>query len=206
MKDVLLVVDVFSGFDHPDGDTLLASFREHVPAMVEAIATAREAGIPVVYVNDQRGHWEADAPGLVRAALADRRSGELIAPLAPKQGDRFLLKPRYSAFDHTPLVLLLRELEIERLLLIGAATEGCIVQTGIDARELDFKVTILAEACATNDPALADVALRYAERVAGIRIEDAQATSSGPRGAEDSRGGGRSNDRRRSMTSRESSP
>jgi nicotinamidase-related amidase len=178
VKDALLVVDVFSGFDHADGDALLSSFREHVSAMVDAIATAREAGTPVVYVNDQHGRWDGDAPRLVRAALAERRSGEVVAPLAPKLGDRFLLKPRYSAFDHTPLVLLLRELEIERILLIGAATEGCIVQTGIDARERDFKVTILAEACATNDPALADVALRYAERVGGIHIEGAEARTS----------------------------
>ena len=85
-------------------------------------------------------------------------------------GDRFLLKARYSAFDHTPLVLLLRELEVERILLIGAATEGCIVQSGLDARELDLKVTILADACATNDPELADISLRYAESVGGMRI------------------------------------
>ena len=59
---------------------------------------------------------------------------KVIAPLAPEPGDRFVLKPRYSAFDHTALALLLQELEIERMLLIGSATEGCVVQTGIDAR------------------------------------------------------------------------
>lgn len=68
-----------------------------------------------------------------------------LAPLAPEPGDRFLLKPRYSAFDHTPLALLLRELETERVVLVGATTEGCAVQSGLDARELGFKVTILAE-------------------------------------------------------------
>ena len=173
VRDVLLVVDVFSDFDHEDGDALLASFRERATAMVEAIAAARQAGTPVVYVNDQHGRWDGDAPGLVRAALSENQSGEVIAPLAPKPGDPFLLKARYSAFDHTPLVLSLRQLEIDRILLVGAATEGCIVQTGIDARELDFKVTIFADACATNDAALADVALGYAERVGGIRIDRA---------------------------------
>jgi nicotinamidase-related amidase len=172
MKDALLVVDIFSEFDHDDGEALLASFRERVPRMVEAVALARGAGIPVVYVNDQLDRWDADAPGLVRSALAQTRSGGVIAPLAPLPGDRFVLKPRYSAFDHTPLLLLLRELEIERIVLTGAATEGCVVQSAIDARELGFKVTILADACATNDPALAELALRYAERVGGARIDD----------------------------------
>jgi nicotinamidase-related amidase len=173
MKDLLLIVDVFNDFDHEDGDHLLASFRERVPAMVEAIAAARVAVIPIVYVNDQLEHWDADAPGLVRSALAARPGGEVIAPLAPEPGDRFVLKPRYSAFDHTALALLLQELEIERILLIGSATEGCIVQTGIDAREAGFKVTIVADACATSDPGLAEIALRYAEEVGGMRISDA---------------------------------
>jgi nicotinamidase-related amidase len=173
VKDGLLIVDVFNDFDHEDGAELLASFHERVPAMVDAIAAARVAEIPVVYVNDQLERWDGDAPGLVRFALARRPGGEVIAPLAPEPGDRFLLKPRYSAFDHTALELLLRELEIERVLLIGSATEGCVVQTGIDAREAGFKVTIVADACATNDSGLAEIALRYAEEVGGMRISDA---------------------------------
>jgi nicotinamidase-related amidase len=173
MRDGLFVVDVFNDFDHEDGDVLLASFQERVSAMVGAIAAARVAEIPVVYLNDQLERWDADAPGLVRSALSVRPSGEVIAPLAPKPGDRFVLKPRYSGFDHTALALLLQELRIERILLIGSATEGCIVQTGLDAREAGFKVTIVADACATNDSELAEVALRYAEGVGGMCISDA---------------------------------
>jgi nicotinamidase-related amidase len=191
MKDGLLIVDVFNDFDHEDADHLLASFEERVPAMVKAIAAARVAEIPVVYVNDQLERWDADAPGLVRSTLAMRPSGEVIAPLAPEPGDRFVLKPRYSAFDHTALPLLLEELQIERILLIGSATEGCVVQTGIDAREAGFKVTIVADACATNDSALAEIALRYAEEVGGMRISHASSLASEILCVEDRRGGGR---------------
>ena len=45
------------------------------------------------------------------------------------------------------------------MLLAGAATEMCIVQTAIDAREIGLKVTILASACATVDPDDEDVGL-----------------------------------------------
>ena len=175
MKDALIVVDVFNDFRHEDGQALLQSFRERVGAMQDAIESARRRRIPVIYVNDQHGRWEGDAPGLVRSAVGEPRSGDVIAPLAPGPGDSFVLKPRYSAFDHTALVLLLRELEVERILLVGAATEGCIVQSGIDARELGFKVTIIGEACATTDPALEDLALRYARDVGGIFLGDSSA-------------------------------
>jgi nicotinamidase-related amidase len=81
------------------------------------------------------------------------------------------VKPRYSAFDHTPLELVLRELEIERVLLAGAATEMCVIQTAIDAREEGFKVTILAEACATTDERMETLALEYAEQIVGAFVE-----------------------------------
>jgi nicotinamidase-related amidase len=170
VKDALLVVDVFNDFEHEDGDALLASFRKRLPGMRTAIASARMAGIPVVYVNDHGGRWDGDAPAIVSAAQRMPHGGDLAARLAPDPGDPFILKPRYSAFDHTPLELLLRELGVERLLIAGAATEGCVVQTGIDARELGLKVTILADACATNDPELEELSLRYAEQVGGMQV------------------------------------
>jgi nicotinamidase/pyrazinamidase len=106
----------------------------------------------------------------VRRAIDEGLGGELVADVTPQEEDRFLVKPRYSAFDHTPLDIILRELEIERILLAGAATEGCVVQTAIDAREKGFKVTVLTDACATNDPRLERIALEYLEEVVGARL------------------------------------
>ena len=48
------------------------------------------------------------------------------------------------------------------------------MQTAIDARERDLKTTIIADACATTDPELESVALRYAEQVVGARIAHVQ--------------------------------
>jgi nicotinamidase-related amidase len=170
MKDALLVVDVIQDFEHEDGDALLESFRARHPALVQALAHARASGIPVVYANDSRGVWDGDAGRLVRQAIAGR-GGELVKAVAPKEGDRFVVKPRYSAFDHTPLDLILRELEIERILLAGAATEMCVVQTAIDAKEEGLKVSILADACATTDERMERLAFEYAEKIVGAVVE-----------------------------------
>jgi nicotinamidase-related amidase len=168
--DALLVVDVINDFTHEDGQRLLESFRERLPAMTTAIAAARAAGVPVVYVNDDHGRWDSDAPGLVRSVTHSGRADEVVRELAPEPGTYFLLKHRYSAFDHTALDLLLEQLDVERLVLVGAATEGCVVQTAIDAREQGLKATILADACATTDAELEEVALHYAERVVGAYV------------------------------------
>jgi nicotinamidase-related amidase len=170
MRDALLLVDLIQQFRHDEGERLLQSFRERLPAMQAAIANARSSGMPVLYVNDSAGRWDSDAPALVRSAVEERGGGDVVALVAPQNGDRFVLKARYSGFDHTPLAILLAELEVERLLLVGAATEGCVVQTAIDARELGFKVTIIADACATNDEHLERIALHYAEQVGGVHV------------------------------------
>jgi nicotinamidase-related amidase len=168
--DVLLVVDVLNDFSHDDAEALLASFRSRGAAMARAIALAREAGIPVIYVNDDRDHWDSDAPALAREA-ANGPGGEVIRELLPRQGDHVLLKHRYSAFDHTALELLLEAKSAERVLILGAATEGCVVQTALDAREHGLKATIVADACATTDEELESTALRYAEDVGGIFVQ-----------------------------------
>jgi len=168
--DAVLVVDVFNDFDHEDGRELLASFRERVGQMRRTIDLAREAAVDLVYVNDEGDRWESDAPALIRHAVR-RAGGEPAKLLAPEAGEPFLLKHRYSAFDHTALEILLEARQVNRVVLVGAATEGCIVQTAIDARELGLRASIVADACATTDPELEETALRYAERVGGVHLE-----------------------------------
>jgi nicotinamidase-related amidase len=168
VRDALVLIDAIQSFEHQDGQALLASFRARLPGMRRVLAQARAQGTPVIYVNDRGQRWDSDAPKLLRTAIQQSPGGDLIAQIAPVEGDSFILKQRYSGFDHTPLALLLQELGTERLLLAGAATEGCVIQTGIDARELGYKVTIVPEACATNDEQLEQLALAYAQQVAGI--------------------------------------
>jgi nicotinamidase-related amidase len=172
VNDALLLVDLLNDFEHEDGERLLASFRERQEEMVRALGRARAAELPVVYANDNYGVWDGDRGRLVRQAL-DGRGRDLVEPLVPGEDDRFVVKPRYSAFDKTPLELILRELEIERLLLAGASTEGCVAQTAIDGRELGFKVSVLADACATVDERVEQVALDYLESVVSVRVERA---------------------------------
>jgi nicotinamidase-related amidase len=170
VRDALLLVDVINPFDHEDGERLLASFRARHERLVRALDRARADGLPIVYANDNVGVWDGDAPGLVRRALAGA-GGALVQAIAPREGDLFVIKPRYSAFDHTPLELLLRELEIERILLVGTATEMCVAQTAIAARERGFKVSVLVDACATVDERMEAISLDYLENVVGARLE-----------------------------------
>jgi nicotinamidase-related amidase len=166
----LVLVDVLADFGHADGGALFATFQEAVGTLEAAIASARVAGIPVVYANDDFGTWSGDRARILAESRQRCPEPALIDAVAPEPEDAFLCKPRYSAFDHTPLDLLLREREVLRLLLAGTATEMCVAQTAIDGRELGYQITVLADACATVDAGNAELALHYLERVVGARI------------------------------------
>src|SRR5215204_1648536 len=152
MRDVLVVVDVINTFAHDDGGALLGSFRSRLGGIESALTDSRASATPVVFVNDGLGRWDGDAPGFVRWAMETGHGPDVVSKLAPAAQESFLFKARYSAFDHTALDLLLAELECERILLCGAATEG-----------------------ATTDEELERVALAYAEQVGGIRVARARA-------------------------------
>lgn len=179
MRDALLLVDLVTDFRHDDGEQLLRSYARRHAGMVEALRRAR-GRIPVVYVNDDPGEWQGDAPALVRRAVAHGLGGELVAAVAPLPGDAFLFKGRYSAFDLTPLDLVLRARQVERLLLAGAASEMCVAQTAIAARELGYKVTVLADACATVDERMERLTLEYLVEVAGVRLGEVAELLPGP--------------------------
>jgi nicotinamidase/pyrazinamidase len=74
------------------------------------------------------------------------------------------------AFDATPLTLILRELNVERILLAGTATEMCVLQTAIDGLRHGFEVTVAAGACATVDPEQERIALSYLAKVLGVEV------------------------------------
>ena len=177
MRDVLLVVDVLDDFRHEDGERLLASFRDRVGAMGAVLGAMRASGVPIVYANDHRGSWDGDRARLVADAVEHGLGGEVVAAVAPAPDDRLIVKPRYSAFDLTPLELILAELDAERVVLIGATTEMCVAQTAIDARERGFKATVVVDACACIDGGLEQTALEYLERVAGVRLAQSTAFS-----------------------------
>jgi nicotinamidase-related amidase len=168
--DALVLVDVLANFGHEDGDAMFAAFRDAHAGIEEAVASARATGIPVVYANDDFGTWSGDRGRVLEEARRRCPEPALIDAIAPEPDDAFLCKPRYSAFDHTPLDLFLRERKVRRLLLAGTATEMCVAQTAIDGRELGYQITVLPDACAAVDAGNAEIALRYLAHVVRARI------------------------------------
>ena len=70
--------------------------------------------------------------------------------VTPQEGDYVVLKPRFSAFFHTELDLILRRLGVRTLYLTGTTTPNCIRTTCYDGLSLDYNVGILTDCCSSN--------------------------------------------------------
>jgi nicotinamidase-related amidase len=170
VTEALLLVDVLKDFEHEDGDALLESYRRRHAALVSLLEAARGQGIAVVYANDGAGRWDGNTEGLIRAAMEKGKAGDLVARVAPRDGEPILLKDAYSAFEGTDLAERLRGLGVERVAVAGAATEMCVFQTAMDAQQAGLEVVVRGDASATVDLRNEGVALEYLERVAGLEV------------------------------------
>jgi nicotinamidase-related amidase len=127
----------------------------------EAVAAARAAGIPVIYVvvGFRPGYPEASPRNRTFAAIrgsgrltADDEGAQIHPQVAPSPGDVIVTKRRVSAFAGSDLDVVLRSLGVDSLVLTGIATSGVVLSTLRQAADLDFGLTVLADACLDADP------------------------------------------------------
>jgi nicotinamidase-related amidase len=165
----LLLIDVLTTFQFPDGEAVLQGALAMRDALVKLKARTRKVRIPALYVNDNFGDWRSEKEVLMGRCL-EGRGREFIQPLMPDSEDYFVLKPLHSAFYMTPLEVLLRHLQVDRLILTGLTSNSCITATAHDANMRGFDIYIPPDcSCARNANEHAQ-ALAQLEAMAGANL------------------------------------
>ncbi|HEX3286699.1 MAG TPA: isochorismatase family cysteine hydrolase [Mycobacterium sp.] len=160
----VLVIDMLNSYQHEDAEKLAPSVADIVDPLSGLISVARKRDdVDLIYVNDNYGDFTADQETLVRQALDGERP-DLVRPILPGEGVRFLQKVRHSAFYATALAYLLRQLETKQVILTGQVTEQCILYTALDAHLRHFQVIVPPDAVAHIEADLGKAALRMMER------------------------------------------
>jgi ureidoacrylate peracid hydrolase len=167
----VLVIDMHNGFCHPEGSLPGAGFG--LPDMDNVIAAnaamldaARSAGVPVVYTRHVYRPGLLDAPDPLRAMfppgveplIRGSWDADIVAELAPAEGDAVIDKNRFDAFLYTELDTVLRALGTRRLLVSGVVTSVCVESTVRSAQQRDYRVTVAAD-CTSAQPEFHQAAL-----------------------------------------------
>jgi nicotinamidase-related amidase len=163
----LLLIDVINDLEFEGGEDLL----KHALPMARRLAAlkrrAREAKVPVIYVNDNFGRWQSDFKKLLEHCLAEGVCGRPVAELLKpdEEVDYFVLKPKHSGFFSTTLDTLLDYLQVKTLVITGLTADICVLFTASDAYMRDFNLFIPADCVASIDPDENEHALAHMRRV-----------------------------------------
>lgn len=180
---VLIVVDIQGGSGNaPEGSggiPMMGGRAERIPRVQKLIAGCREAGIPVVWIQ------EVHKPSLIDIGreldgsegphcIEGEDSTEIAAYLDPRPEEFLIRKRRYSAFFGTELEIVLKAYKADTVLLIGGLTDVCIHYTAVDAHQHDYRVRVLTDCVGGSTPRAhqnALEAIQYLQRDALITAD-----------------------------------
>lgn len=146
----LLLVDLQNAFFDTPG---LAERRSEVTTAANRLAdAARDAGVPIFVITTvhsrDRSTWTLNMLEVGEGFLFDGEEGtEVVAEINTSETTR-IEKTRDSAWFATDLHLRLTNLRINRIVLAGVSTHGCIAQTTRDAYAYNMRATIVTDAVA----------------------------------------------------------
>ena len=150
----LLLIDWINDLEFDGGEQLFPQALAAAKATAALRKRAKQAGVPVIYCNDNFGKWRSDFRSLLEHVLEDEVRGKPIGELLkPDEEDYFVLKPKHSAFHSTTLEVLLAHLGASTLILTGIAGNFCVLFTAHDAYMRDFKLVVPRDCSASEEEA-----------------------------------------------------
>jgi nicotinamidase-related amidase len=157
INDILSAEGKLAGKGYHD----FAKRHKTIDQIEQLLDDARTNGVPLFHVgvgfSDSYIEHPANSPLLGPAkkfgALVLGESGtEFVTAVAPVEGEKVIHKHRVSAFHGTPLETILRARDINRIVIVGVATDLAVAATALAAHDRDFQVVVIGDCCiAAND-------------------------------------------------------
>ncbi len=133
-KAVLVVVDVQVGVMAQAWDA-----PRVIANVAAAVERARQAGVPVVWVQHSNHELPLDSP-----------PWQWVPELVPAAGEARIHKRYNSSFEDTELEAHLAHLGATHVVLAGAATNWCIRATAYGALDRGYDLTLVSDAHTTE--------------------------------------------------------
>ncbi|MCY9807241.1 cysteine hydrolase [Lentilactobacillus senioris] len=168
MQSAVLVIDMTNDF--LTGKLKNDRALKTIQPINDLVNKARKKSVPVIYVSD--AHYSADHELKIwgEHSMKGTWGSQITTELTPQDGDYSLEKRTYSAFFETGLDSLLRELNVDNLILTGVVTNICIQHSAADACLRGYEITVPTETTeALNDKDYKH-ALNYIKTMYGGKI------------------------------------
>jgi nicotinamidase-related amidase len=170
-RTALIVLDMISDFQFPDGPEVARAARRIAPRIAELKQRCRNARIACIHVNDDVGRWRSDSAHLIEhCTRASAPGADIVKLVRPGPSDYIILKPRHSAFYATPFDVLLEHLGTRRLILTGVSSHQCVLFTANDAHLRGLELVIPSDCIAAPSIRETRFALKYFSSVLEARV------------------------------------
>ncbi|MBP1950427.1 isochorismatase family cysteine hydrolase [Virgibacillus litoralis] len=149
-NSAIIFIDIINNFNFDGSEKLLKNTNEILPHLKRLRSFGKKSNIPIIYVNDHYGLWQADFRKIINHC-ENKFSQHIIHELKPDDDDYFLIKPQHSAFFQSPLHALLNDLGKTNLILAGIAGDICILFTAKDAYMYQYSMHIPKNCMASEE-------------------------------------------------------
>jgi nicotinamidase/pyrazinamidase len=161
-RTALVVVDVQNDFADPNGGLYVREGEKVVPMINEQVQKARSNRAMVVYTQDwhpeSTPHFQKDG-GIWPVHCVQGTWGAELHPDLEVSGDvvkkgsggedgysGFTVRdPKSGEKQQTPLEEMLRARGVEKVVIVGLATDYCVKETAIDSATKGFATTVLTD-------------------------------------------------------------
>ena len=145
----LLLIDVINDLDFPQNEELVRNSVALADRIAELKQRCQRAGIPAIYINDNRGRWRSDVCEILKHCLNKNSPGRaMVERLVPAAEDYIILKPKHSSFYATPLDTLLEYIGVKTVILAGITTNACVLITAADVYVRDLQLFVPSDCVA----------------------------------------------------------
>jgi nicotinamidase-related amidase len=95
----------------------------------------------------------------------DAEIGKFFEEVAPAEGELVFSKTNGGAFTGTSLDFVLRNMDIESIVIMGFLTDQCVLATAVHGADLGYDVLLVEDACGGTTKENHDAVVRFARDV-----------------------------------------
>lgn len=168
----LLVIDLQKEFFVGGNGECLNDMQSILPRVATIVALARNLGCKVIHTRESYKPDMSDVhayrqslgyvgePGpLGRFCILGEPGHEFVDQVQPLAAEPVIDKASFGAFYNTNLDDLLRQDEIDHIIMCGVTTQCCVHSTLREAVDRGYWCLTVADCCAASDPGMHDAAL-----------------------------------------------
>jgi nicotinamidase-related amidase len=164
----LIIVDMLDDF--VDGKLANPRAQAIVEPLARLLDHARQDGWAIVFSNDAHHPDDPEIAIWGEHAMEGTPGAQVVAALAPRDGEIVSPKRHYGAFDDTGLTEQLKALGVDEVVITGQHTHICVRHSSYGALRNGFAISVPRDAVCAFEGVDEDEALEYLKMAYGASV------------------------------------